>query len=293
MTARFEFIDAEKANYSVIAMCTWADVSRSGYYEWRDRPASATAARRERLKLLIRRAFDDSDGTYGHRRVHAQLARWGEAASLELVRALMRDLRLVPCQPRPWRPTTTIAADAGGVPDLVGRDFTAAAPGVKLVGDITYIPTWEGWLYLATVIDCHTKECIGYAMADHMRTSLVTNALDMAARNYPLADGVIFHTDHGTQYMSQDFAAHARNLGVRRSAGRTGVCWDNAQAESFNAAVKVERVNRTVYPTREHARKDVTRYIEFRYNTRRLHSALGYRTPREAHNDYWNTHRAA
>ena len=293
MTARFEFIDAEKANYSVIAMCTWADVSRSGYYEWRDRPASATAARRERLKLLIRRAFDDSDGTYGHRRVHAQLARWGEAASLELVRALMRDLRLVPCQPRPWRPTTTIAADAGGVPDLVGRDFTAAAPGVKLVGDITYIPTWEGWLYLATVIDCHTKECIGYAMADHMRTSLVTNALDMAARNYPLADGVIFHTDHGTQYMSQDFAAHARNLGVRRSAGRTGVCWDNAQAESFNAAVKVERVNRTVYPTREHARKDVTRYIEFRYNTRRLHSALGYRTPREAHNDYWNTHQAA
>jgi transposase InsO family protein len=293
VTARFEFIDAEKANYSVIAMCTWADVSRSGYYEWRDRPASATAARRERLKLLIRRAFDDSDGTYGHRRVHAQLARWGEAASLELVRALMRDLRLVPCQPRPWRPTTTIAADAGGVPDLVGRDFTAAAPGVKLVGDITYIPTWEGWLYLATVIDCHTKECIGYAMADHMRTSLVTNALDMAARNYPLADGVIFHTDHGTQYMSQDFAAHARNLGVRRSAGRTGVCWDNAQAESFNAAVKVERVNRTVYPTREHARKDVTRYIEFRYNTRRLHSALGYRTPREAHNDYWNTHQAA
>ncbi len=157
----------------------------------------------------------------------------------------------------------------------------------------TYIRTWEGWLYLATVIDCHTKACIGYAMADHMRTSLVTDALDMAARNYPLADGVIFHSDRGTQYLSQEFADHTGHLGVRRSVGRTGVCWDNAQAESFNAAVKVERVNRTAYPTREHARKDVTRYIEFRYNTRRLHSALDYRTPQETYNDYLNTHRAA
>jgi putative transposase len=293
VTAKYEFIDAEKANYPITAMCTWAEVSRSGYYEWRARPASATAARRERLKLLIRAAFDDSDGTYGYRRVHAQLARWGEAASPELVRALMRELDLVPCQPRPWRPTTTIAGVAAAIPDLVGRDFTADAPGTKLVGDITCISTWEGWLYLATVVDCHTKACIGYAMADHMRTSLVTAALDMAAGNYPLADGAIFHSDRGTQYTSQEFADHAGKFGVRRSVGRTGVCWDNAQAESFNAAVKVERVNRTVYPTREHARKDVARYIEFRYNTRRLHSALGYRTPHEAYNDYLNTHRAA
>jgi transposase InsO family protein len=143
------------------------------------------------------------------------------------------------------------------------------------------------------VIDCHTKECIGYAMADHMRTELVTAALDMAARNYPLAEGAIFHSDRGTQYTSEEFAVHAKNLGLRRSVGRTGVCYDNAQAETFNAAVKVERVNRTVYPTREHARKDVTRYIEFRYNTKRLHSALGYRTPREAYNDYINTQSAA
>jgi putative transposase len=292
VTAKFEFIDAQKADYPIIAMCGWARVSRSGYYEWRDRPASATSARRARLKLLITAVFDDSDGTYGHRRVHAQLARWGTAASPELVRALMRDLGLVPCQPQPWRPVTTLAGDAAAVPDLVRRDFTAAAPGVKLVADITYIPTWEGFLYLATVIDCHTKECIGYAMADHMRTELVTDALDMAARNYPLTNGAIFHSDRGSQYMSQEFADHAAELGLRRSVGRTGVCWDNAQAESFNAAVKVERVNRTVYPTREHARKDVTRYIEFRYNTRRLHSALGYRTPREAYND-WNTRRAA
>jgi putative transposase len=293
VTAKFEFIDAEKANYPVTAKCGWAGVSRSGYYEWRERPTSATAARRKRLRLLVTTVFDDSDGTYGHRRVHAQQARWGQAASPELVRALMRNLGLVPCQPKPWRPATTLAGDAADLPDLVRRDFTATAPGVKLVADITYIRTWEGFLYLATVIDCHTKECIGYAMADHMRTELAIDALDMAARNYPLTKDAIFHSDRGSQYMSQDFADDATKLGLRRSVGRTGVCWDNAQAESFNAAVKVERVNRTAYPTREHARKDVTRYIEFRYNTRRLHSALDYRTPREAYNDYWNTNQAA
>jgi transposase InsO family protein len=293
VTAKFEFIDAQKATYPVYWACHWLGVSRSGYYEWRDRPASATAERRDRLRLLIHAVFTDSDGTYGYRRVTAQLARWGETVSPELVRALMRQLSLVACQPRPWRPTTTIAGDAAAIPDLLARDFTAATPGTKLVGDITYIRTWEGWLYLATVIDCHTKACIGYAMADHMRTSLVTDAFDMARRNYPLTDGVIFHSDRGTQYLSQEFADHTSAFGVRRSVGRTGVCWDNAQAESFNAAVKVERVNRTTYPTREHARKDVTRYIEFRYNTRRLHSALGYRTPHETYNDYLNTRRAA
>ena len=130
-------------------------------------------------------------------------------------------------------------------------------------------------------------------MADHMRTSLVTDALDMAAANHRLAADVIFHSDRGTQYTSEEFAGHAAKLGLHRSVGRTGVCYDNAQAETFNAAVKVERVNRTAYPTREHARKDVTRYIEFRYNTKRLHSALGYRTPHEAHTDYINTHNAA
>ena len=293
MTAKYEFIDAQKATYPIVRACAWLGVSKSGFYEWRARPTSATAVRRQRLKLLIQAAFDASDGTYGYRRLHAQLARWGEQVSPELVRALARDLGLVACQPGPWRLSTTVAGDPGGLPDLISRDFTAAALGVKLVGDITYIPTWEGFLYLATVIDCHTKACIGYAMADHLRTSLVTDALDMAARNYLLVDRAIFHSDRGTQYLSQEFAEHTRLLGLRRSVGRTGVCWDNAQAESFNAAVKVERVNRTAYPTREHARRDVTRYIEFRYNTRRLHSALGYRTPQEAYNDYQNIQRAS
>jgi putative transposase len=294
VSARYEFIDAEKDNYPVRKMCAWAGVSTSGFYEWRDRPASATAGRRADLAALIQAIFDDSDGTYGHRRIHAALARSGVACSPELVRQLMRQLGLQPCQPRPWRPTTTVAGAAPPpAPDLVGRNFTADAPGVKLVGDITYLRTWAGWLYLATVIDCHTKACIGYAMADHLRTELVTDALTMAARNYSLADGVIFHSDRGTQYTSEAFATVTEQLGIRRSVGRTGSCFDNALAESFNAAIKVERINRTVYPTREHARADVTRYIEFHYNRRRLHSALGYRTPQEVHDEYLNNQLAA
>lgn len=291
MSAVYEFIDGEKANYPLTKMFIWAGVSSSGFYEWRGRPTSATAQRREQLKALIEAIFDDSDGTYGHRRIHAVLARSGIQAGLELVRALMRELGLQACQPRPWRPTTTVAGDAVGVPDLVGRDFTAEVPGTKLVGDITYLKSWEGWLYLATVIDCATKACIGYAMADHLRTSLVVDALKVAAHSYDIR-GAIFHSDRGTQYMSDEFAAAAESMGLRRSVGRTGVCYDNALAESFNAAVKVERVNRTQYPTREHARRDVTRYIEFRYNRKRLHSALGYRTPEEAYYDYIN-HKAA
>jgi len=293
VSSKYEFIDAEKANYPITKMCDWMDVSRSGFHEWRGREESATVKRQEELKILIQHVFTDSDGTYGYRRVHAELARLGVDAGDELVRRLMREMGLVACQPRPWRPVTTIAGDAATIPDLVRRDFTADAPGTKLVGDITYVRTWEGWLYLATVIDCHTKACIGYAMADHMRTDLVTAALDMAVANYPLAEDAIFHSDRGTQYTSEAFAEQAGKIGLRRSVGRTGVCYDNAQAETFNAAVKVERVNRTAYPTREHARKDVTRYIEFRYNTKRLHSALGYRTPHEAYTDYINTHNAA
>jgi putative transposase len=293
VSAKFEFIDAQKADFPIVKMCEWAEVSTSGYYEWRDRPVSATAIRREHLKALVKAIFKHSDQTYGYRRVRAQLVRQGEQVSPELVRELMRELDLVPCQPRPYRPTTTVPGDPGPISDLVNRDFTAAAPGQKMVGDITCIPTWEGWLYLATVIDCHTKACIGYAMADHLRAELVIDALRMAARNYPLVEGAIFHSDRGTQYTSKAFAAATDLLDIRRSVGATGVCFDNALAESFNAAVKVERVNRTVYPTREHARKDVARYIEFRYNTQRIHSALGYQTPQEVYNEYLNRQSAA
>jgi len=269
----YEFIDAEYATSTtapaIARMCAWLEVSKSGYYEWRSRPESATAKRREELKLLIAKAFDDSDGTYGYRRIWSQLARWGMRAGAELVRALMRELGLVACQPRPW------------------------TPGAKIAGDITYIPTWEGWVYLATAIDCATRKVIGWAMDDNYKTPLITAAIEMAARNIDLPDEAIFHSDRGSNYTSGEFAAVLERLGIRQSVGRTGICFDNSLAESFNAALKVERVHRTAYPTRKKAREDIARYIELRYNRTRLHSGLGYRTPQEALDEYLNRQLAA
>lgn len=275
-------------------MCHWLNVSRSGYYDWKTRRPSATARRREILEAEVRFAFEHSDGTYGYRRVHAWLVRRGTRVNPETVRGIMRGLGLVPCQPRPWRPVTTIAGDVADLPDLLCRDFTADAPATKLVGDITYIRTWEGWLYLATVLDCYSKKVIGYAMAEHMRTGLVSDALRKAARNIPFRRGVtVFHSDRGSQYLSMEFAVVAHELGVRRSVGRTGACYDNAWAESFNGTLKNERVNRTEYPTREHARKDIIGYIELRYNHIRLHSGIDYRTPNEVESEWFDRNNAA
>jgi putative transposase len=298
VSEKYEFIDAEYVACTghaptVTQMCTWLSVSRSGFYEWRSRPESAAAERRQELKLLIAKAFEDSDGTYGYRRIVTQLARWGVVAGLELVRGLMRELGLVACQPRPWRPSTTRQGAAGPIPDLVNRDFTAFTPGEKMVGDITYIPTWEGWLYLATVIDCATRKVVGWAMDSNYQTPLITDAIEMAARNLALPEGAVFHSDRGSNYTSGEFAAMLRRLGIRQSVGRTGICFDNALAESFNAALKVERVHRTVYPTRKKARKDIARYIEVRYNRQRFHSGLGYRIPQEVMDEYLNTQAAA
>ena len=297
MSDKYEFIDAEHATSmaapTITQMCEWLGASRSGFYEWRSRPESATAKRRQRLRLAIKDIFDDSDGTYGYRRIAAELARRSVMAGAELVRKLMRELGLVACQPRPWRPSTTKQGTAGPIPDLVHRDFSAGKPGQKMVGDITYIATWEGWEYLATVIDCATRKVIGWAMGDNYRTPLITAAVEMAARNVSLPAGAVFHSDRGSNYTSAEFGGVLKGLGIRQSVGRTGICYDNALAESFNAAVKVERVHRTAYPTREMARNDIARYIEIRYNRKRLHSALGYRTPQEAHDEYLNRQLAA
>jgi putative transposase len=220
------FIDAEYAAAgapTIERMCRWLQVSRSGYYEWLHRPPSATAQRRQLLKIKIEALFEACDGTYGYRRLHEALLGGGEPVGPELVRELMRELGLVACQPRPFRATTVQGGEQTAVPDLVGRDFTADAPGRRLVGDITYIRTWAGWLYLATVIDCFNREVIGYAMADHMRTSLVAEALGMAARNHRLAAGCIFHSDRGTQYTSTEFAAKLAALHIRQSLGPPGV----------------------------------------------------------------------
>ncbi|WP_392961265.1 IS3 family transposase [Streptomyces sp. LN245] len=293
VTEKCEFIDGEAGNFPVRQMCTWAGVSTSGFYHWRSRPLSATAKRRAEPRTVILRVFSDSQETYGYRRVHAVLQRMNVQAGVELVRALMRELGLVPCQPRPWRATTIADDTAPATPDLLDRDFTADVPGRKLVSDISYVHTWAGFLYLATVMDCHTKAVVGWAMADHMKTSLISDALDMAARNIDLAEGCIFHSDRGSQYTSRELLCKLSSLGLRASVGRTGVCWDNAMAESFFGALKNELVHRTTFPTRAHAHRAIVRYIEMFYNRKRLHSGLGYKTPAEVHAEYEELQAAA
>lgn len=304
MSDKFEFIDVEYATATrnndktsiptIGTMCVLLEVSRSGYYDWLSRPASATAQRREELKLYITKSFTDSNQTYGYRRVHADLVEWGVPAGPELVRALMGELGFQACQPRPWRHSLTDSSgEHAKIPDLVMRDFTATEPGTKLVGDVTYVPTWQGWLFLATVIDCHTKEVIGWTMGDNYKTPLISAAIDMAARNNRLAPKAIFHSDRGSNYTSEEFAKTLSGHDIRQSIGRTGICYDNAMAESFFAALKNELVHRTQYPTRNHARQAIAQYIEVWYNRQRRHSGLNYRTPLQVHNEYLNNQQAA
>ena len=302
MTEKYAFIDAECAETpagagdapTVVHMCGWLGVSKSGYYDWRSRPQSAASERRELLKIKIKALFEANNEEYGYRRMHAVLARGGEPCSPELVRGLMRELGLEPCQPRPWRHSLTEQdGTAGPIPDLVNRDFTADKPGGKMVGDITYIPTWQGWVYLALVIDCATRKIVGWAMDDNYKTPLIIDAISMAARNVDLPEGAIFHSDRGSNYTSARFAGALEELGIRQSVGRTGICYDNALSESVNGTLKVELVHRTVYPTRQKAREDIARWIELRYNRTRLHSGLGYRTPQEVMDEYLNGQEAA
>lgn len=286
--AKYEFIASHKNNqnpwWTIVNMCTWLGVSRSDYYHWRSRPQSATAARRQKLTDRIWFYFEDSDQTYGYRRIHADLVAEGTQASPELVRQVMAQEGMIACQPRPFRITTDSDADAvESIPDLVQRDFSATGPGQKFVGDITYIHTWQGFMYLATVIDCYCRKVVGHAMDDHMRADLVIQALDNAAATTIIQPNAIFHSDKGIQYSSKSFQAALARHGMRASMGRTGVCWDNSLAESFFAALKNERVHRTVYPTKAHAKRDVFHYIEGFYNTHRRHSALDYQRPAEVH----------
>ncbi len=269
-------------------MCVLLDVPRSSFYAWRNRVETATQARRRELAEHVRRVFDDSRQTSGCRRVAAQLNREGIECSVGLVADLMRELGLKAVQPRGYKRTTIPGEQPVESPDLIGRDFdpTSSALGQRLVGDITYLKTGEGWLYLATVIDLATRMVVGWQLADHMRTSLVIDALQMALDAGHVAADAIFHSDRGCQYTSGEFVRFCTTRRVRTSLGRTGVCWDNAAAESFFAALKNEMFYRYSWPTRARARFAVAEYIEVFYNRHRLHSTLGYRTPLEALTDY-------
>jgi len=301
VSEKYDFIDAESAVLpaegdapAIVQMCEWLRVSKSGFYDWRSRPKSETARRRELLEIKIRALFEANNEEYGYRRIHAALVRGGEAVDDETVRKIMRSLGLEPCQPKPWRHSLTEQdGQAGPIPDLVNRDFTAGEPGQKMVGDITYIDTWEGWVYLATVIDCATRKIVGWAMDDNYKTPLISRAIQMAARNLDLPEDAVFHSDRGSNYTSAEFAGVLKELGILQSVGRTGICYDNALSESVNGTLKNELVYRTVYATRKSAMDDIARWIELRYNRTRLHSTLGYRTPQEVLDEYLNGQEAA
>jgi transposase InsO family protein len=301
VSEKYGFIEAEYATLpaeseapAVGQICEWLRVSKSGYYAWRTRPESETARRREVLKIKIKALFGANNEEYGYRRMHAELIRGGETIDDETVRKYMRELGLEPCQPRPWRHSLTERdGQAAAIPDLVNRDFTADKPGQKMVGDITYIDTWEGWVYLATVIDCATRKIVGWAMGDNYKTPLISRAIEMAARNLDLPEGAVFHSDRGSNYTSAEFAQVLKKLGITQSVGRTGICYDNALSESVNGTLKNELVYRTAYITRKAAMNDIARWIELRYNKTRLHSTLGYRTPQEVLDEYLNGQEAA
>lgn len=272
---------ADSDAFSVEFMCRELGVSRSGYYAWRGRAPSERERADAGLLVVIRQVWQRLRGNPGVRRVHAELVTLGHRVSPKRVWRLMRDAGLQGRHPKPWK-RTTIAGDAPvPAPDLIGRDFTAHAPNLRWCGDITYVKTWDGWAHVATVIDLHSRAVVGWAIAEHMRTELVTTALDMAlARREPPGE-LIFHSDRGTQYTSTIFAEYCASNGIRRSLGRTGICFDNAVSESFFATYKKELIHTRPWPTIKHLKKKTFDWIETYYNTQRRHSTLGYLTPRE------------
>lgn len=262
------------------------DVSRQGLYQWRNRPPSNHAMRDAELTERIKKIHAGHGRRVGVRRVRDELARAGVVCSHKRTHRLMRAAGLRGVHPRPYKRTTVPDRFDPALPDLLGRDWSPPAPDVTWVGDITYIKTWAGWAYLATVIDCFSRRVVGFAIADHMRTDLISDALRMAIVHRNPPPGIVFHSDRGSQYTSEEFRGFCRANGVRPSVGRTGICYDNAVAESFFATIKKELIHVLPWPTIDTLRTAVFEYIESYYNRRRRHSTIGYDTPIEHELNY-------
>ncbi|MFB6620668.1 IS3 family transposase [Streptomyces sp. NPDC056367] len=278
------FIEAEKtAGHNVKRTCELLKVSRTAYYARRNGTPGSRSVRDAELTEYITAVHQRSRGTYGAPRVHAVLKREGTGCGRRRVARLMRQAGLTGRHRRRRHRTTIPDPHAMTRPDLVLRDFQPdpAAIDTRWCGDITYIATDEGWLYLATVIDIASRRVVGWATADHLRTELVADALTAACRTRRPASPVIFHSDRGCQYTSSELAALATDFGIRLSVGRTGQCWDNALAESFFSTLKNELGDTHPWPTRAAARTAIFEWIESWYNLHRLHSSLGYRSPAE------------
>jgi putative transposase len=282
---KFRLIHAEKDHHDVSLLARVLGVSRQGYYAWaaRHRRGPSTRARRDaELTGKIREHHQASDAIYGAPRIHADLREIdGIRVGRKRVARLMRRAGLAGVSRRKGCRTTIADRQAVAASDLVKRKFSAVEPNRIWTADITYVPTWQGFVYLAVVLDVFSRRIVGWAMADHMRTELVTDALAMAIHQRRPSSGVIHHSDKGSQYTSIAFGQRCEQAGVRPSTGRTGTCFDNAITESFFASLECELIDRHTFRTRSEAERAVFGYIEGFYNRRRRHSANGQLSPAE------------
>ncbi len=276
----FGFIAAKRAEHSIALMCRVLEVSRSGYHAWVARRPSCRRLEDERLIGRIREIHAENKKVYGSPRVHAELVLGdGERLGRKRVERLMRQAGISGLLTKKWKATTIRVPGVRVADDLLDRDFTAEAPDQRWVADITYLRTWKGWLYLVAVQDLYSRRIVGWSMADHMRTELVTDALHMALAHRRPAPGLIWHSDQGSQFVSLAFGQQARAAGISQSMGSRGDCYDNSVAESFFATLKKELVNRRSWPEKSELRSEIFDFIEVFYNRRRRHSTLGMRSP--------------
>jgi transposase InsO family protein len=260
-------------------MCKVLEVSPSGYYAWRKRPASATAQRRRRLTVIIKAIHEESRQNYGSPRVFEELQARGEPCNVKTVARIMRENDIVAKRRRKFKVTTDSNHGLPVTENLLDRQFTVAAPNRAWVCDITYIPTWEGWLYLATVQDLFSRKIVGWSMQQRMTRQLVIDSLEMAVDRRRPKPGLLCHSDRGSQYASDDYQAVLARHGMACSMSRKGDCWDNAVMESFYSTLKTELIYHEIFRTRDEARRAVFEYIEMFYNRIRRHSTLGYLSP--------------
>jgi transposase InsO family protein len=282
-------VNANQVTWPVGRMCRLLEVSASGFYAWKARSMSTHEREDVKLSAKIEAIHRHSYGTYGSPRVHAELHSLGVGVGRKRVARLMKAHGLRGASRRRFIKTTQRDFQAESAPDLVQRQFAADAPNKLWVADITYIPTWEGFLFLAIVLDAFSRRVVGWAMADHLRTELVLAALKMAITQRDSQD-VIHHSDHGCQYTSIEFGRRCRDWGVRPSMGSVGDCFDNAMAESFFASLECECLDRHRFKTKSEAEREVFQYIEGFYNPHRRHSSIGYLSPREFERRYAQAH---
>jgi transposase InsO family protein len=286
---RFEVIHSYRTSFSVARMCQVFGVSPSGYYAWRDRPASRRAQENAGLVKEIRDIHEKSRKTYGSPRVHAELLARGFQVGKNRVARLMRAAKIRARRKKKGTRTTDSNHDHPVAPNLLNREFETRQPNEKWLGDITYIWTQEGWLYLAAIMDLFSRKIVGWAMENTLASCLVEKAFRMAVRSRNPKAGLLHHSDRGSQYAGQDYQLHLADYRMQVSMSRTGNCYDNAPMESFFSTLKVEWVHHQKYENQKEARTDIFDYIEGFYNRTRRHSSLDYLSPVEYERQYFTS----